>query len=184
MTSPAEAAARLWRRLQSVIGRGRATTFNDAGPVQKVQVKINDMETRDNTPRLAEFGFASGLPANADVIVVFIGGDRSNGAVVATGHQPSRPQNLAAGESMVYDLWGKQIYLTQNNGIVIDAKNTPVTINNASQVTINSIGTVALNAPTVQTSQVFKAGNGASGVFRSADGHTITAQNGVITSIA
>jgi phage baseplate assembly protein V len=183
MSSAVDIAGRLWRRVQSVIGRGRVLALNDAGPVQMVQVKLNAMELRDNTPRLAEFGFTSGLPLNADVILAFIGGDRSNGAVVASGHQPSRPKNLAAGECMLYDEWGKQVYLTQNNGIVINAQGAPVTVNNASNVTVNATGTITLSAPTTKTSQVFQAGNGASGTFKSSDGHTITVQNGIITAI-
>ncbi|MCY0854347.1 phage baseplate assembly protein [Cupriavidus sp. D39] len=68
------------------------TTVNDAGGVQMMQVKLNAEETRDNTPRVPEFGLASNPPVGSDAIVVFLGGDRSQGVVLGTVHQVSRPR--------------------------------------------------------------------------------------------
>lgn len=138
---------RLYQRIVLSIGRGRITTVNDAGPVQLVQATLNDREVRDTTPRVAEFGFASNPPAGADVILLFVGGERSNGVVIASNHQQSRPKNLQPGESMVFDLWGKSIYFTAAGGIVIDAKGTDVTVNNATTVTINAATEVQMNTP-------------------------------------
>lgn len=131
-------ARQFWRRLQLALGRGRLTQTDDSGSVQTLQAQMDWGETRDGTPRLAEFGFTSRPPANSDVVLVFIAGDRSNGVAIATGHQASRPTGLQEGETMVYDLWGKSIYFTKDGGIVVDAKNTPVTVNNATTVTINA----------------------------------------------
>jgi len=183
MTDLVGGVSRLWQRMQRVIGRGRVTTSNDAGNVQFLQVQLNNFETRDKTPRLGEFGHASRPPPGSDVLVVFLAGDRSNGAVLATGHQASRPKNLNEGESMLYDLWGKSIYLTESGGIIIDAKNSPVTINNATMVTVNASASITLSAPTTSTSAVLKAGNGATGTFTSEDGKTIAVQFGIVTSI-
>lgn len=183
MTDPG-AMARFWRRMQLVVGRGRVTTSNDAGAVQLLQVRLGALETHDNTPRLAEFGLATRPPTGSDVVVLFIAGDRSNGVAVASGHQSSRPTNLAEGESMLYDLWGKSIYLTESGGIVINAKGTDVTINDAASVTINASTKVALESPLVTTSQVLQAGNGATGTFTSADSKTITVEDGIVTGIS
>lgn len=139
-----------WRRIQFTIGRGRVTATDDSGSVQVVQAQLNGFETRDATPRLAEFGFTSNPPANSDVVFVFLAGNRTSGVAVATNHQPSRPTGLQPGEVQVYDLWGKSIYFTENNGIVIDAKNTPVTVNNATTVTVNASTEVVLNTPKLQ----------------------------------
>lgn len=156
----AGAIARFWRRIQLVVGRGRVTTSNDTGAVQMLQVRLGALETRDTTPRLAEFGFTSRPPVGSDVVVLFLAGDRSNGVAVATGHQPSRPTGLAEGECKLYDLWGKSIYLTQSSGIVIDAKGTPVTVNNATTVTINASNEVVMNTPTLQVNgNIMASGN-------------------------
>lgn len=150
MTSELASFSReFWRRIRFTIGRGRVTAVDDSGTVQEVQAQLNGFETRDGTPRLAEFGFTSNPPPNSDVVFLFLAGNRSNGVAIATNHQPSRPTGLQPGEAQLYDLWGKSIYLSQN-GIVIDAKNTPVTINNATTVTINASSEVVMNTPKLQ----------------------------------
>lgn len=150
--------ARLWRRIQLTTSWGRVTFSDDSKTAQLLQVKLNDSETRDNTPRVAEFGFTSRPPAGSDVVVLFLGGDRSKGVVIGTAHQVSRPNGLGEGETQVYDLWGKSIYLTKEGGIVIEAQGTPVTVNNATTVTINASDKVLLNTPLLEVSGDIKAG--------------------------
>ncbi|MDE3022267.1 MAG: phage baseplate assembly protein [Pseudomonadota bacterium] len=145
------AIERIWHSLWLMIGRGRVQTVNDAQAVQLVQVTLSDIETHDGTPRLAEFGLASNPPANSDVLVLFAGGDRSHGVIVATGHQATRFKNLNPGESALYDAFGKSIYLTET-GIVINANGQDVTVNNAVTVTINASTSVVLNTPLLKVS--------------------------------
>lgn len=149
---------RMMRRIQLATGWGRVTLSDDSKTAQILQVKLNDSETRDGTPRIAEFGFTSRPPLGSDVLIVFLGGDRSKGVVVATAHQASRPTNLQEGEAMVYDLWGKSIYLTKSGGIIVDAKGTPVTVNNATTVTINAAEAVQMNTPVLRVSGNIEAG--------------------------
>jgi phage baseplate assembly protein V len=141
---------RVARRVLLSLARALVTTVNDSGGVQMMQVKLNPLETRDNTPRVAEFGLTSNPPVNSDAFVVFLGGDRSNGVVLGTVHQPSRPKNLASGETMIYSQDGKQIYLTASGGIVVDAKNQAVTVNNATTVTINAATKVRMVTPRLE----------------------------------
>ena len=149
---------RMMRRIQLATSWGRITFSDDSKTAQLLQVKLNDSETRDGTPRIAEFGFTSRPPQGSDVLVVFLGGDRSKGVVVATAHQASRPGSLREGETMVYDLWGKSIYLTQSGGIIVDAKGTPVTVNGATTVTINAAEAVQMNTPVLRVSGDIEAG--------------------------
>lgn len=167
MSTDAGMLLRFWRRIQLTVGRGRVTTSNDSKSAQILQVRLGALETRDGTPRLAEFGFTSRPPVGSDVVVLFIAGDRSNGVAVATGHQASRPIGLEEGEAMVYDLWGKSIYFTKAGGIVIDAKNTPVAINNATTVTINAADEVVMNTPQLRVSGDIVAGGNVSDATRS-----------------
>lgn len=154
------ALQRLWRRVQLMSSWGRVTFADDSKTAQLLQVKLNDSETRDSTPRVAEFGFTSMPPNGSDVLMVFMGGDRSKGVVVATGHQGSRPVGLTSGESMVYDLWGKSIYFTKDGGIVVEAQGTPVTVNNATVVTINAADSIEMVTPLLHvTGDIVSDGN-------------------------
>jgi phage baseplate assembly protein V len=140
---------RLYQRLLHVIGRGRITTGDDTGPAQLHQVKLGLQEVKDNIPRIAEFGLTSMPPVGSDAVLLFIGGDRTNGAIIATGHQQSRPRGLLPGETMIYSEDGKQIYLTAS-GIVVEANDQPVTVNNASTVTINAATKVRMVTPLLE----------------------------------
>jgi phage baseplate assembly protein V len=136
---------RVYRRVQMLFDRGRVTLVNDTGPVQTMQLKMSDMETCDNRLRMAEFGFTSYPPVGSDAVVAHIAGDRGSGVVVATNHQPSRPTGLQSGESMLYTEDGKQVYMTADGGIVVEAKGQNVVVNDAADVTWNCSGDFTLN---------------------------------------
>jgi phage baseplate assembly protein V len=57
----------------------------------------------DKVTRLGEYGFFSVPPAKAEAVVLYPDGERSGGVIIATGHRPSRPKNLRAGEAGVYN---------------------------------------------------------------------------------
>lgn len=141
---------RVYQRILHIVGRGRITTGNDSGAVQSQQVQLGLDEIKDNIPRLAEFGLTSMPPVGSDAVLVFIGGDRSNGAIIATGHQASRPKNLAPGETMLYSQDGKSIYITAAGGIVVEAKGQAVTVSNATVVTINAATKVRMVTPLLE----------------------------------
>lgn len=134
-------------RVWAIIGRGRVKFVDDSGPVQKMQVLMNGIETPDNRYRVPEFGFTSNPPEDSDVIAVHVAGDRSAGAVLGTNHQPSRPTGLQPGEMMIYSQDGKSVYLTASGGIVVNAKNQPVTVNGATTVVINAATKVRMVTP-------------------------------------
>lgn len=139
---------RLARRVLLIAGRGRVSApVNDGGGVQLLQAQVNGLETIDNMKRVAEFGFTSVPPQGSDVAFVFVGGDRSNGLVIATNHQASRPKGLQAGETMIYTADGKQIYLTASGGIEVQANAQPVTVSNSTSVTINASSEVVMDTP-------------------------------------
>ncbi|EGG3071014.1 phage baseplate assembly protein V [Salmonella enterica] len=133
----------MMRRIAMLAGTGRVSAINDDGNIQTVQT-VSPGEIRNNTPRLAEFGFSSGLPTGSDVVILFPGGDRSNAVIIASGHQSSRPGGLMPGETMVYDQWGHHIRLTKE-GIVLEAAGGNVVVNNAATLEVNATEQVKLN---------------------------------------
>ncbi|CNI30032.1 Mu Gp45 domain-containing protein [Yersinia aldovae] len=142
--------AKLYRQIKMMIGVGRVTGSNDGGAVQTVQYQT-PLEVRSDTPRLAEFGFSSGLPAGTDVVIGFLGGDRSSAVIIGSNNQSFRHVGLNSGETVIYSQWGQYIKLTEN-GIIIEANSQPVTVNNATEVTVNASVKVHLNTPLLEVS--------------------------------
>lgn len=62
-----------------------------------------------------------------------------------------RHMGLNAGETVIYAQWGQFIKLTES-GVVIEANNQPVTVNNATEVTVNATVKVRLNTPLLEVS--------------------------------
>lgn len=140
---------RMKRNVAAIVGRGRVKFVNDGGAVQILQVQLNGLETPDNRYRVAEFGFTSNPPIDSDAIALHVAGDRSAGVVLGTNHQASRPTDLPAGATMIYSEDGKSVYLTADDGIIIEAKGQNVVVNDAANVTCNASGTLTINAPTI-----------------------------------
>lgn len=132
-------------RIAMIIGFGKTTLSEDGGSSQKVQYH-NTMEVRDGTIRYTDFGFSSSLPAGSDVLIAYLNGNRSDAIIIASNHPAYRHQNLKPGESVLYNQWGLHILMTEE-GIVIEAKDKDVTINNANKVTVNAKTEVLLNTP-------------------------------------
>ncbi|MDQ4328787.1 phage baseplate assembly protein domain-containing protein [Klebsiella michiganensis] len=131
-------------RIASMLGVGRVTAMQDGGGTQSVQYQT-PLEVA-SAHRLAEFGFSSGLPAGTDVVLAFLGGDRSSPVVIATNHQGYRHSDLSPGETVMYNQWGLYIQLTED-GISIDAKGQDVTVSNAKNLTATATEQVKLITP-------------------------------------
>ena len=141
MSEMAEALERLYRRVVMLVSAGRVTATGDAGSVQKLQVQLRgDQEIRDGTPRIAEYGFTSVPQPGCDAVVIFAGGDRSEGIIVATGDQRYRLRGLAPGEVSLYDDLGQ----------VVTLKRSGIVVNTSLNVTVTAGQTLRLVAADVQ----------------------------------
>lgn len=148
---------RLAQRILSNVLRLRITTSDDSGPMQKLQVRLNELQTVDNVPHAFHFGLSSVAPDGSDAIVMFVGGDRGNGVVLGTNHADSRPKNLAAGESAVFNQVGIKIYLSRG-GLVIEGAGLPIIVQDAPIVTVNAETKVQLNTAELAVSGKITAG--------------------------
>ncbi|KWT89361.1 MULTISPECIES: phage baseplate assembly protein V [unclassified Variovorax] len=148
MSEQASAIEKLWRRMMLVVGRGRITTGNDAGMVQTQQVKIGEVEVRDNTKRVAEYGFTSMPLPGCHAVVIFVGGDRSNGVIVATNDQNHRLKNLLPGEVAIYDDLGQSVWL-KRTGIEVKGAGLPIKIFDTPTVTVQASTSITLDTPLV-----------------------------------
>ena len=140
----------VYRRAMMMLGVGRTTLTNDSGGIQKIQYEA-PLEVRGDTPRLMEFGFSSSLPPGSDVVIAYLSGDRSNAVVIASGHKGSRKTGLNPGETILYNLWGMHLKLTET-GIEVDAKGQPVSVINSTKVTVVASEEVFADTPVFKCS--------------------------------
>lgn len=138
----------LGRRVAMMIGLGKITGYGDAGGIQKLQYQT-PLEVRGDTPRMAEFGFSSGLPVGTDVVLAYLGGDRSSAVIVASNNQQYRQSGLKSGETLIYNQWGMFVKLTEN-GIEVEAKGKPVIVANATTVTVTATEKIRLETPRLE----------------------------------
>ncbi|CAB1208892.1 phage baseplate assembly protein domain-containing protein [Serratia marcescens] len=138
----------LGRRVAMMIGLGKITGYGDAGGIQKLQYQT-PLEVKGDTPRMAEFGFSSGLPVGTDVVLAYLGGDRSSAVIVASNNQQYRISGLKSGETLIYNQWGVFVKLTEN-GIEVEAKGKPVTVANATTVTVTATEKIRLETPRLE----------------------------------
>lgn len=134
-------------RIAGILGIGRITSQKDNGEIQQAQYQT-PLEVA-SAPRMADFGFSSGLPVGTDVVIAFIGGDRSSPVIIASNHQGYRRTGLNSGETAIYNQWGLEVLLTEN-GVIIDAKGKDVEVNNATNVTINASEGILANTPVLK----------------------------------
>lgn len=130
------------RALQNLLGVGRATTVDDTGELQTMQVTEGAAGTGfaarviDKVRRITEFGFTSVPPIDAEVVMFRRGGDRSCSIVVGTSHRPSRPRDLMPGDTAVYDVRGAILKFT-DSGPILDCAGLELIIRNASKITLD-----------------------------------------------
>lgn len=107
------------QRILLMIGRGIIKSTDDAKPIQEIQTSVLAGETMEKVPHLGHFGFASRAPKNSECIVVALGGNRENLAIIATENRTVRFKNLAEGESAIYTDDGTYIHLKKNGQVEI-----------------------------------------------------------------
>lgn len=113
------ATAPIKQRLLLLIGRGVMKSTDDSKPIQEVQISVLAGETMEKVPHLGHFGFASRAPKDSECIVVALGANRENLAIIATENRIVRFKNLAEGESAIYTDDGTFIHLKKNGQIEI-----------------------------------------------------------------
>lgn len=129
--------------------RGVTSLLNTASQVSVAQIKGLASEVLNNVPVFQQFGFTSALPDNSDVIVLPLLGRSGLSVIIASENGKFRLKGLVKGETAIYDAQGKYILLKKDGGIIVEAKNQAVTVNNATIVTINASEKIKLVAPTV-----------------------------------
>jgi phage baseplate assembly protein V len=124
-------------KVQLMVGRAILSAVSDGGPIQTVQAQLLADEVLDDVEHVQHYGYTSVPLAGAEGVLVFVGGNRDHGLVIATDDRRHRPIGLEPGEVAIYDDQGQEVRITRG-GIVVNGAGKPVTITNASVVRMES----------------------------------------------
>lgn len=162
MIAPIEA------RVRNMVARGVIARVNDDPKAQELQIDLLADETA-SAERFHDYGFTSHPPAGAEALVVFPGGTRSHGIVVAVADRAYRMKAMQSGEVALYDDQGQYVLLGRDG----------ITIHTDKDVTVNADKvTVQASTAKVFASQVKLGEEGGPAVARVGDpvvGGVITA---------
>lgn len=118
-------AAPLARRLQNLVVRGTVALANAASKMQGLQVAL----LKDDVPLTLEhfepYGFTSKPKPGAEVVTLFLDGDRSHGIVIVCADRRFRLTGLEDGEVAIHDDKNQAVVL-KADGIHVYSEHTRV----------------------------------------------------------
>jgi phage baseplate assembly protein V len=133
--------APLQRRVMLAIGRGTLGPVDDAGGLQRSQVKLLAGEVRDNVERIQPYGFSAVPLPGADVLVVCVGGNRDHPVIIGADDRRHRPTGMQPGDVCIYsNQTGHKITLKADRTIEIEG----------DEITIKADTKITLEAPLVE----------------------------------
>lgn len=98
-----EELRRVLFRLRNLVGRVTLNLGSDAVPgAQLHQVQGYPSELHNNVQRVQQFGLSAMPPIGASGVILFQGGHRGFGTIVAAEHGAYRPTGLKPGEITIY----------------------------------------------------------------------------------
>ncbi len=146
--SAPRALARVANRVRMLVARAVIRLVNDAAGIQVVQVSALQGETRAQLERFQEYGFSSVPFPGAEAVVLFVGGDRGHGLVLAVDDRRYRIRSLEPGEVALYTDEGDEIVLRRDHKIEVTSAGE-VTVSGATLVRVESAGALELEGATV-----------------------------------
>jgi phage baseplate assembly protein V len=134
-------------KVMNMIARGVLEGVDDGSGVQVLGVSLLAGERKKNVERFQNYGFSSHPQGEAEAIVIFPGGDRSAGVIVALDERGTRLTGLNPGEVAIYTNEGDSIVLGTGREITITTRS--LVVNAEETVTINAGQRITLVAPAV-----------------------------------
>ena len=98
-------------RVRGMVARAIVRLVDDARQAQEVQIELLADESQDAVERFQNYGLTSVPHAGAEALVVFAGGLRSHGVVLAVEDRRYRLTGLEDGEVALFDDLGNVVKL-------------------------------------------------------------------------
>lgn len=171
----------LKRRIMLALARGVVTAINDTTKLQALQVSLLAGEIRDDLERFQEYGFTSVPFPQAEAAVVFLGGNRDHGLVIAVDDRRYRLQGLANGEVAIYTDEADKIYLRRGNKIEVHTKELAVIAADKVSIATKEVDIQATTKVDINTPQLNVAATVAAAVNTPNLTETVTAQKQTTT---
>lgn len=111
----------LTSKVRLMIGRAVISALQHDGAINRAQLKLLAGEIQDNVEQMQEYGFASAAKPGAEAAVIFLGGNRDAGLVIAT-HDRRYRIALETGEVVIFDDLDQKVHL-KRDGIEIVSEN-------------------------------------------------------------
>ena len=147
------------RRIQLMIGRAVIQTISDDNPLQLMQLLLNFEEVRSGMARLQEYGFTSHPLPGAEAVVLFPGGSRDHGIVIAVEDRRYRLKPLAEGEVAIYTDEGDKIHFKRNRIIELTTETFNVIAGTKMNITTPLLEVVASTKVDITSPLVEISGN-------------------------
>ena len=140
--------------LKSMMARGTVVLAAAGKMMQTLQVRLTANELKDNVEHFEPYGLTSNPLPGAEVLTLFLGGDRSNAVVVVASDRRYRIKELAPGEVAIYTDEGDSIHFKR--GRIIDIQ--------TGTLNIKATDSVNFDTPTMtQTGQFVSQGDQVAG---------------------
>lgn len=142
----------LARSVKNAAARAVVKLVHDAPKMQALQLGLLADEVADNIERFQEYGFTSHPHVGAEAVVIFPGGDRSHGLVVAVDDRRYRIK-VAAGEVALYDDLGQFVHLKRDG---IEVTSPTKILATAPTVTVVASTKVRMETPILEVTGEIK----------------------------
>ena len=137
-------------RVMMTIARGVIESINDDEGMQTAKINLLFGENRDKVERFQNYGFTSKPFADAEAVVVFPGGNREHGLIIAVDDRKFRLKGLADGEVAMYTDEGDKITLKRGGTIEIEGSSKVIVKSPLVELGTGTLEKV-LNGETFQT---------------------------------
>lgn len=109
------------RAIQNIVSRAIVRLVNDEEKLQTMQIEALKNEVRNGLERFQSYGFTSVPKPGAEAVVLFPGGQRDHGLIIAVDDRRYRLVGLQAGEVALYTDEGDYVKLARGNIVEIKA---------------------------------------------------------------
>ncbi len=147
----------LIKKIFDLISRATVRSKHPERPMRTIQSEHLAGDVREDVEHFEPYGFTSEPHLGAEVLAASLNGDRNHTVAIIVSDRRYRIKNLKDGEVAIYDDLGKLVILKREE-LLIDAKDSPVTILSGSKVTIKAPEVIVDAANSTFTGNIKAAG--------------------------